>query len=236
MITDALGTLAPPRLVREQAFDEVREAIISGRIAPGTRLIERELCGALGISRASVREMIRRLEAERLITVEPRRGPSVMALSPKDAAEIYEIRALLEALLVERFTEVASEGEIAGLERIFDEVREAAAREDVPWIVALMLRFNDHLVGVVRHEVARDLLAQLNARINFLRIKAMAKPGRIAASIKEIGAILDAVRQRDAGRAAQLMKASVGNARDAALEQLSWASDGEKLPASRGPG
>ena len=216
MIAGALGTLAPPQLVRERAFEEVRDAIIAGRIAPGARLIERELCAALGISRASVREMIRRLEAERLVSVEPRKGPTVMALTRKDAAEIYEIRALLEALLIERFTQVAGEGEIAHLERIFAQVRTAAADDAVPEIVALMLRFNDHLLDVVRHDVARDLLRQLNARINFLRIRAMAKPGRIAASLDEIGTILDAVRGRDAARAGALMKASLEHPRDAA--------------------
>ena len=220
MIADALGMIAPPQLVRERAFEEVRDAIISGAIAPGTRLIERELCEAMGISRASVREMIRRLEAERLVAVEPRRGPTVLALSRKDAAEIYEVRAMLEALLIERFTEVATEEDIAGLARIFEEVRGAARRGAVPDIVALMLHFNDHLVGVVQHEVARDLLSQLNARINYLRVMAMAKPGRIATSIEEISAILDAVRRRDGEQAGRLIKASVGHARDAALEQL----------------
>jgi DNA-binding GntR family transcriptional regulator len=221
MIADALGMIAPPQLVRERAFEEVRDAIISGKIAPGTRLIERELCEALGISRASVREMIRRLEAERLVAVEPRRGPTVLTLSRKDAAEIYEVRAMLEALLIERFTEVATEEDIAGLARIFDEVKGAARHGAVPDIVALMLHFNDHLVSVVQHGVARDLLAQLNARINYLRVKAMAKPGRIATSLEEISAILDAVRRRDGEQAGRLIKASVANARDAALEQLS---------------
>jgi DNA-binding GntR family transcriptional regulator len=228
MIADALRSVPPPRLVREQAFEQVRNAIISGQIVPGTRLIERELCEALGISRASVREMIRRLEAERLIAVEPRKGPTVMALTRKDAAEIYEIRAMLEALLIERFTEIASDEDIAGLSRIFEDVKAAAAKGAVSDIVALMLRFNDHLVSVVRHEVARDLLSQLNARINFLRVKAMAKPGRISTSIGEISAIMDAVRQRNGARAARLIKASVLQARDAALEQLSGPAPGRR--------
>lgn len=231
MIAGALGTLAPPQLVRERAFEEVRDAIIAGRIAPGARLIERELCAALGISRASVREMIRRLEAERLVSVEPRKGPTVMALTRKDAAEIYEIRALLEALLIERFTALASEDEIAHLESLFAQVRASAATNAVSEIVGLMLGFNDHLLAVVGHEVARDLLRQLNARINFLRIRAMAKPGRIAASLEEIGAILDAVRRRDGAQAGALMRASVEHARDAALEQL--AAQEPERPAGR---
>src|ERR1700754_2706411 len=94
MLADTLETLAPPMLIRERAFEQVRDAIISGRLAPGTRLIERELCEAMGISRASVREVIRRLEAERLVDVSPRRGPTVMLLTPKQASGVYGIRAL----------------------------------------------------------------------------------------------------------------------------------------------
>ena len=90
-------------------------------------MIERELCDALKISRASVREVLRRLEAERLISVEPRRGPTVMVLSLDEAAEIYEIRAMLESLVIRRFTEIASGEEVATLEAIFTKVRLAAA-------------------------------------------------------------------------------------------------------------
>lgn len=220
MLSNALEVLAPPMLVRERAFEQVRDAIISGRIAPGTRLIERELCEAMGISRASVREVIRRLEAERLVEVGPRRGPTVMVLTAKQASEIYEIRAILESLLIRRFTEMATDRDIAALQAIFEEVRQAAEAEAVPDIIALMLHFNEHLMAVVQHDIARDLLGQLNARINWLRVKAMAKPGRIATSIAEISAALDAVRRRDAEEAARLIMISVGHARDAALEQL----------------
>ena len=220
MLGDTLGLLAPPVLVRERAFEHVRDAIISGRLAPGTRLIERELCEAMGISRASIREMIRRLEAERLVDVSPRRGPTVVILTPKAAGEIYEIRAMLEGLLIRRFTEVATDAEVATLGAIFDEVKRAAAEEAVPEIVTLMLRFNDYLVAVARHEIARDLLNQLNARINWLRVRAMAKPGRLGASIVEISAVLDAVKRRDAEEAARNIMVSVSNARDAAIEQL----------------
>jgi DNA-binding GntR family transcriptional regulator len=221
MLGDSLRAVEPPLLVRERAFAEVRDAIITGRLAPGTRLIERELCAALGVSRASVREMIRRLEAERLVAVEPRRGPTVMALTPKQASEIYEIRGMLEALLIRRFTEIATDEEIAGLMAIFAEVEKAAATEDAAAIAALMLRFNAHLVEVVNHEIARDLLGQLNARIHWLRMRAMAKPGRIAESMREIRAVLRAVMKRDPERAARGMAASSAKARDAALEHLS---------------
>src|SRR6516165_8024168 len=220
MISDALNVLDPPVLIRERAFDEIRDAIISGRIAPGARLIERELCDALKISRASVREVLRRLEAERLISVEPRRGPTVMVLSLDEAAEIYEIRAMLESLVIRRFTELASREEVAALEAIFANVRMAAAQKAVELIVTLMRDFNTHAIAVARYSVAGDLLSQLDARISWLRIKAMAMPGRLDSSLEEISIVLDHVRHGSPDLAAKAMHNSVLNAREAALRQL----------------
>lgn len=225
MISGTLEALGPPVLIRERAFEQIWDAIISGRLAPGTRLIERELCDAMGISRASVREVLRRLEAERLVVVEPRRGPTVVTLMPEHAAEIYEIRAMLESLVIRRFTEKAGAADITALEAIFAEVKQAAANEAVTEIVALMHRFNDLLLTVAGHTTARDMLSHLDARISWLRVKAMAVPGRLRTSIDEISAVLDAVRKGDAEEAAARIERSVFNARDAAMEQISSSAD-----------
>ncbi len=220
MIAETLGVIEPPLLIREQAFERVRDAIITGQLKPGTRLIERELCEAMGISRASIREVLRRLEAERLIDVGPRRGPTVAMLSRKQAYEIYELRAMIEARLIRRFTQVATGEQVEALKQIFAEVERAAETDDVTQLVAIMLRFNKHVVGVVDHEIFDDILDHVNARISWLRVTSMSKPGRIKASVGEIRAIVEAVERRDAEAAAAAATAYVTNARDAALEQL----------------
>ena len=119
------------------------------------------------------------------------------------------------------FTEMATDEEIVALHAIFDEVKRAAKMGAAQEAVALMLRFNDHLVTVSQHDITRDLLNLLNARIHLLRVTSISKPGRLAASLVEISAVLDAVRRRDPELAARNMTIYVCNARDAALEQLS---------------
>lgn len=220
MSVDALGLIEPPTLVRERAFERIRDAIIDGQLKPGTRLIERELCAAMGVSRASIREVIRRLEAERLVDVEPRRGPTVATLNRKQAYEIYELRAMIERRLIYRFTEVATAEQVAELRNIFAEVEQAAKGEVITKLVAIMLRFNKHVVSVVDHEIFDDILDHVNARISWLRVTSMSKPGRIKASVGEIRAIVQAVERRDAAGAAEAVMVYVTNARDAALEQL----------------
>lgn len=220
MLADKLDHLAPPLLVREQALERLRDAIVGGTLAPGTRLTERELCEALGISRASVREVLRRLQAERLVADGGRRSPVVATLTRAQAAEIYEIRAMFEGLLVRRFTETATDAEVAELRAIFEAVRRAADAKAVGDIVTLMGRFNGHLLGVVGHGLVRDLLGQLDARINWLRVKAMGEPGRLAASLDELARVIGRIERRDADGAVAAIARSSANACEAALKQL----------------
>ncbi len=220
MNADALRLTEPPTLVREQAFERLRDAIITGYFAPGDRLIERELCEAMGVSRTSIREVLRRLEAERLVAVEPRKGPTVARVSRKQAAEIYEIRAQMEAMLFKRFAEKASDDEIAGLRKIFDELPPAAEAKDVGGLIAIMTRLNAYVMTVVDHGVIRDILEQLIARISFLRGLSMSQPGRIDRSIGEIRKIVEAVEARDPKAAARYATEYVQNAGKAALKRL----------------
>ena len=219
-MANILRITEPPTLLRERAFERLRDAIITGHFVPGDRLVERELCEAMGISRTSIREVLRRLEAERLIEVEPRRGPTVARVSRKQAAEIYEIRGQLEAILVRRFTERATDEDVAKLRLIFKEVVAAAKTEDVVALVGIMARFNAHMVTVVGHELIGEILQQLTARISFLRVKSMSQPGRVQTSLGEIGNIIEAVERRDAKAAARHAVTYVNNACAAALERL----------------
>jgi DNA-binding GntR family transcriptional regulator len=93
--SDQIGRVAAP--LREQVVTLVRDAILGFRLQPGQRLVERELVEQLGVSRATVREVLRQLAVEGLVTVVPQRGAIVTALSPDDAADLYEMRASLEA-------------------------------------------------------------------------------------------------------------------------------------------
>ncbi|HWD15746.1 MAG TPA: GntR family transcriptional regulator, partial [Casimicrobiaceae bacterium] len=89
-----VGPIAAP--VRSQTVGNLRNAILTGRFAPGARLVEAELCRLLGVSRPSVREALRQLEAERLVVITPFKGPAVARIEWPEAEQIYEVRALLE--------------------------------------------------------------------------------------------------------------------------------------------
>jgi DNA-binding GntR family transcriptional regulator len=224
-MTNVLRLTEHPPLRRDQAFERLRDAIITGHFAPGARLIERELCEAMGVSRTSIREVLRRLEAERLIEVEPRRGPIVAKLTRKQVEEIYEVRALLEAAIVRRFAVEASAQQIAELRRIYQTLSTVRDQGDVAAIVATTRQFSEYMMSVVNHELISDIHQKLIARISVARVFAISMPGRLQQSAGELAAVMDAIERRDADGAAQSLMVYVRNAGEAALKQLEAASD-----------
>jgi GntR family transcriptional regulator, trigonelline degradation regulator len=224
MTTNVLRLSEHPPLRRDQAFERLRDAIITGHFAPGARLIERELCEAMGVSRTSIREVLRRLEAEQLIEVEPRKGPIVARLTRKQVEEIYEVRAMLEAAIVRRFTIEASAENIAALKRINETLSRVRDQGDVVAIVNTTRQFIEYMMGVVDHELIGDMLRKLNARISVARVLAISVPGRLQQSARELEIVMEAIERRDAEGAAQSLMTYVRNAGEAALKHLDDAS------------
>lgn len=224
MTTSVLRLSEHPPLRRDQAFERLRDAIITGHFAPGDRLIERELCEAMGVSRTSIREVLRRLEAEQLIEVEPRKGPIVARLSRKQVEEIYEVRAMLEAAIVRRFTVEAKQEDVAALRRIYETLSQVRDQGDVAAIVNTTRQFTEHMMSVVNHELINDMLQKLNARISVARVLAISVPGRLQQSAQELAIVMDAIERRDPESAAQSLMTYVRNAGAAALKHLDEAS------------
>jgi GntR family transcriptional regulator, trigonelline degradation regulator len=209
-----------PVLVRDSAVRMLRNAIITGEIKSGTRLIERELCEALGVSRGSVREVIRQLEAERLITVEPRKGPIVASLSAKQISDIYDIRMMLEAHVAQCFAKTATPAQIKALGEIYERLRKAIRAHDRINVLILIGDFTDYMTEVVDNEAIRDTLQVLNARIASLRATAIEAPGRLDASRVELDDLFNAIVARKPKMAMKAMETYVRAARDAALTRV----------------
>ena len=96
-----LERVEKPKTLKETALEQLRLAIMIGELAPGERLVERTLCEQLGVSRTVVRECIRHLESEHLVTLSSG-GPSVAILERDEIRQIYELRAMFESEAVRR--------------------------------------------------------------------------------------------------------------------------------------
>jgi len=217
------------KLMREQAVSIVRDAIIAGRLRPGMRLVERELCEALEVSRTVVREVLRDLEAERLIDVLPHRGPIVAMLTPKLVREIYALRTEIEVLFLRSYVRTASDADIAVLRGILAELSAAGARYDKTALIGIITRFLHHMAAVADNQVGAEIYDQLLARINMLRILSMNTPGQIEDSIKSITRIVEEVAARNADAAEKALRDYTTHAGESAIIELK--KEGRTEPA-----
>ena len=224
-----LRIVQPRALLREQVLDKLRTAIIEGWYPPGTRLIERELCEALGVSRTSVREVLRQLESEQLITVESRRGPMVAFISVAEAEAIYETRTIFETAVVRAFIERAPEAEFERLMVAAREFGMAAQAEDRHQLLTSMSLFYEILLRGAGNPVLQSVVNQLMARVAFLRSKSLSEPGRLEFSVAEIQELSDAIMARDKQRAEKAAANHVDRAREAAVRQISLENTSERL-------
>jgi DNA-binding GntR family transcriptional regulator len=213
-----IGRVAAP--LREQVVTLVRDAILGFRLEPGQRLVERELVEQLGVSRATVREVLRQLAAEGLVTVVPQRGAIVTALSPDDAADLYEMRASLEALAVQRFVQRATPEQVAELRAAVEEIGRTADGTDPQEQLRAKDLFYEVLFTGSGSEPLQQTLAGLQARVRLLRATSLSAPGRPREAAAELAAVVDAVEAGDAERAASACAHHIHNAARTALARL----------------
>lgn len=209
-----------PQPMRRQVEEGLRAAIVNGRFAPGEHLPDRVLCDLFGASRSVVREAVRLLEAEGLVTVQPNRGPFVAQLSPEEAAQIYAVRGVLEALAGEGFARHATDPERAELRAVWEDLAKRgpdATREE---LLAIKRRFYDVLLAGARNAYVARMLDQLLNRNMQLRATSLSDPGRLPWTIRELKRVIDAIDRRDPDEAFTACREHVQRAADVALRLL----------------
>lgn len=206
--------------LREQVVQLIRNAILRFELQPGQRLVERELVEQLGVSRPTIREVLRQLAAEGLVTVVPQRGAVVTALSAEDAADIYEMRASLEALAVQRFVQRATPEHVARLRAAVDEIERTADSGDALQQLQAKDHFYEVLLAGSGSAPLQQTLSGLQARVQLLRATSLSEPGRPAQAATELRAVVDAVEAGDAEAAAAACVRHVQNAARTALARL----------------
>jgi DNA-binding GntR family transcriptional regulator len=210
-----VATVAAP--VRSQVVEMLRSAITSGGFIPGQRLIEKELCDMMGVSRPSVREALRQVESEGLIVTIPNRGPIVSQLSPPEVASIYEIRGSLEALAAQLFATRASDAQVKTLDEAVSRLESAYKSGDVEKIVVAKSHFYDVMLEGSGNTILPTLFRTMNARITQLRRVSLSSPKRAVTSLREIRSVLRAIKQRDPEGA---FKASLHHVKEASRVAL----------------
>jgi DNA-binding GntR family transcriptional regulator len=221
------------KTLRELTLEKMRDAILSAYFRPGDRLVERSLCEELGVSRTIVREVLRHLETEGLVESIPHQGPVVATLDADKAAQIYEIRALLEGHAARLCAERADDALIARLDAINGEIQAAFASNDFHGVLAKTSEFYELMFEGSGQIMAWEVVQSLNARINRLRAMTISSSGRAAEAAAEMRQILDALKRRDAQAAHDASVAHVRRVAEIAANKLAETGAGTQEQRER---
>jgi DNA-binding GntR family transcriptional regulator len=188
--------------LRDQVVTELRQAILSGRLKPGDRLVEGRLADELGVSRNPVREAIRALASEGLIEVTARRGAAVATMTEQEARETIELRALLEGQNARLAARRHDQQIIKRIETVLNKGSAAVAAKRFDQLFDLNQQFHSELAAAGQNTVLGELLQKLRERTSMLF--SPLDPGRQARNWEEHAAILRAIIDGDERTAATL--------------------------------
>ena len=195
-----------PQTLRELALTKIRQAIISGYFQAGERLVERNLCEQLGVSRTVVREVIRYLEAEGLIENLPKKGPIVAVLSWQVAEQIYAIRMLLEQEAAWHCASHASPEDKKNLQQKLQRIAKASEDHDDIERVEASQAFYETLFAIAGQTIAWEIVQRLNSRISRLRALTLRSPERQVAGFERMSRIYDAIENNQPEQAKEAVK------------------------------
>ncbi|NLZ43653.1 MAG: GntR family transcriptional regulator [Clostridia bacterium] len=206
--------------LRELVFETLREAIITGQLPPGERLMEIQLAEELGVSRTPVREAIRKLELEGLVAMIPRKGAYVAGISLKDLIEVFEIRGALEGLAAALAAERITDEELDEIERHLVKAAEVIERADLNGMVELDTKFHSLLYKASRNERLAYTINNLREQIHRFRQTSLSYPGRMKVALEEHKAIVEAISARNPELARELAQEHVENAENSIMQVI----------------
>jgi len=192
--------------LREKILATIRDAILKGDLKPGEKVAEPELAERFGISRTPIREAFRQLESEGYLTVVPRRGAVVAALSERDVHEYYAVKSILEGYAAELAAKNLSGKELAKLESINERLKLLAADGDVKAFYKVHHEFHETFLKAANNSKLYDLIIQLGQKFTRLRMASLSVDGRMAISVSEHVKLLEAFRNHDGKAAENLIK------------------------------
>lgn len=198
---------APIRRVslHDEVVARLRELVLEGELAPGTRVPEKALCERFGVSRTPLREALKVLAAEGLVTLLPNRGAEVTRLTPHEAEEMFAVMAVLEAAAGEAACARISDAEIAELSDLHEQMLERFRAGDRPGYFELNQTIHRRIVEIAGNSVLSGIYGGLATRIRRARYAANLSPARWAEAVREHEAILAALAARDGKRLSRLM-------------------------------
>lgn len=206
--------------LRDVVFNTLRQAILTGELKPGERLMEIHLANKLGVSRTPIREAIRKLELEGLVTMIPRRGAEVAQITGKSLQDVLEVRRSLDALCAELACARISDAEVDALGAACKNFEEATMKGDIREIAAADVALHDIIIEATGNKRLVQLVNNLAEQMYRYRFEYIKDKSVYPRLIEEHRIMYNAIRGKDGMTAAKVSVTHIDNQMEAIAKQL----------------
>ncbi len=206
--------------LRDVVFNTLRQAILTGELKPGERLMEIHLANRLGVSRTPIREAIRKLELEGLVTMIPRRGAEVAQITEKSMRDVLEVRRTLDALSVELACERISKEEEEALKEACDEFEKAVKTKDAKIIAKADVALHDIITAATRNQRLIQLINNLSEQMYRYRFEYIKDTSQHERIIEEHKIIYESIIKKDKEAASEIAKIHIDNQEKAVINRI----------------
>lgn len=182
--------------LHERLLSDVRAFIVRGGVAEGTRIPEAALCERFGVSRTPLREVLKSLSMEGLVTLRPNRGSVVTPLNKEDVMQAFEAKGVLESFIGEHATRRATDQDLARIEGIHFDLVEAERASDFEGYTRLNSVFHHVLAELAGNREVTTFYGRLQTKLQLVRYRINHNPLRLQVSLSEHQGILDALSVR----------------------------------------
>lgn len=200
--------------LRGRVFAQLQDDILNGKYSAGDSLVETRLSEELGVSRTPIREAIRQLELEGLVSTIPNKGAVVKGISAKDIEDIYTIRMKIEGLAARWAAEKISDSELAELKEALEFEEFYTLKNDATHLLKFDSKFHEIIFKASKSMPLMHMLQTFHLYVQRARNVSFKSPQRAKEALAEHSAILKAITERNPDKAEELTTEHIKNARD----------------------
>lgn len=183
--------------LRDVVFNTLRDAILTGKLVPGERLMENQLAEKLGVSRTPVREALRMLELENLVELVPRKGAQVLDMSEKDIVNILEVRSALEGLATSLACKKMTKEDLQQLKNLEVDFEKAVTENDVEHFVDIDEDFHDLIFAATENDKLINIFRNLRIQLYRYRMAQAKNDASMSTIVAHHRSIIRAIENHD---------------------------------------
>ncbi len=206
--------------LRDVVFNTLRQAILTGELKPGERLMEIHLANRLGVSRTPIREAIRKLELEGLVIMVPRKGAEVAKITEKSMRDVLEVRKALEELAVCLACKRITDDKVEELREALEDFQKVVQTRNVTKITEADVHFHNIIFEVTNNQRLIHIIHNLGEQMYRYRLEYIKEEKYHGKIVKEHEAILEAIRRRDIESAVNSVSIHINNQEESILRSI----------------